>query len=462
MKYALLSLGIWLVSGAALAQSAAKGITWSSDYAEAQAQAAAEGKPLFLVLNMDGERANDFLAKEAYFDKTIVALSQESVNVVGSNFEHAKAGVDCPRFPGVTCAEHQACEQAIRKYVLKVANSVEIISPQHLFLNGMGDVILAVPYAISLPEMQWCFAAAFKDQEITSSVKLSPKRRAPKRLVMANVPDLPSAEEATMLTREEVLEFVDEIKRGTLRGAERRRALTQVVRSEEPEALEVMQSLLRKSPGGRRNRNDPRIGYLRDIGAFSPEPYWEMTSELISAGSDELRNQAIVALEQLGAEDSLKIIRKVAAKEKDPLILKNLLRAMASVGPGDKFVRKELFKRSRKERDELLRINAVVALGVLSPGDDLDEILTELSGDKELKIRMAAASAMAMTRDRAWIEVLTGMYAGAKDPNARRVLASVRLVYTDGDLRALGAILKELAGDKIERPRFFGRSQRGG
>lgn len=456
MKYAILCLWLCLGPGGATggAESMRAGVAWSAGLAEALEQAKAEGKPVFVALNMDDEKANDFLAKRGYSDKAIVALSKATVNVIGSGFDHAPAGEACPRFGSLSCAEHKAAEGAIRKQLLKVEGGAPIVAPQHFFLAPSGKVILSVPYAISLPELQWCFAAALDHQGIESPVKISPKSRAPKRLVMDDVPDLTSAEAVVLLNRDEALELLDQLKRNTLKGGAKRKAIRSLLRTDEKETLDYISTLLRKGTG-KRAKKDPRLEYVRMIGALSPESYWPLVTELISGGDDELRNQAIVTLEQLGAEDSLKAIRKVVAKERDPLLLKNLLRAMASAGPGDKKVRKDLIRRCLKERDELLRINAVVALGHLAPGDDVEQLLQELSGNEERDIRMAAACAMALTRQLTWEAHLKGMFKATKDPEEKRILSSVRLVFEEGDLLPLAAVLKGLAGDKLPRPRLF-------
>lgn len=437
--------------------SRADGIQWSSSWEQALVLAKREGKPLFCALNMDGEKANDELAGVGYHDETIVKLSRQTVNLIGSSFEHAPLGQPCPRFGLPGCELHIAVEAALRKQVLQVSGATPIVAPQHLFLSSEGKLLLSVPYALSLPELQWCFAAALQPQGVERDVKLSSKLRPPKRLVMDRVPVLPAVEAARLLNREEALASLDQLKRGVLKGGERRKALRALMQTEEAETLAFMEALLREGPG-RRQKKDPRLEYLAEIGALSPASYAPLLTEFLSAGEEALRNQTIVALEQLGSEDSLKALRKALGKERNPTLIKNLLRAVASAGPGDARVQKDLLRRAQKERAELLRINAIVALGYLSPSAEVSALLRELITSEEPKLRLAAACAMALTRNPEWEEVLTQLSRETQEEPQRQALKAIQRVFEAGDLRPLGKVLKRLAGDELERPRLFGNA----
>ena len=75
-------LGLALCAGfAAPTASTGKAIEWSPSYQEALELAAKEARVIFIAVNMDGERANDRMADQVYGDRTIVALSESSVNM---------------------------------------------------------------------------------------------------------------------------------------------------------------------------------------------------------------------------------------------------------------------------------------------------------------------------------------------------------------------------------------------
>jgi len=121
-------------------------------------------------------------------------------------------------------------------------------------------------------------------------------------------------------------------------------------------------------------------------------------------------------------------------------------------------VQKDLLRRAQKERDELLRINAIVALGHLAPSEEVSELLRELVTSEEPKLRLAAACAMALTRNPDWEEVLAQLYRDTKEEPQKLALKAIRHVFEQGDLRPLGKVLKRLAGDELERPRLFGNA----
>lgn len=460
MKNSLLGLFLCLLASQSAAsvpgRVTSEGIHWRASLSGALDEAQASGSAVFVVLNMDGEKANDELANFIYRDKLICELAAGTINVVGSSFEHTPAPGICARFGSVTCREHQDVEKEIRKRLLGVPSSAPIVAPQHFFLTPDGDPILAVPYGISRPELEWCFGAAYHHQGTAPTAQGQGEARPPKRLVMSKIPSTEELGLERLLSREEALAAIEVLKRGLLKGKEESDLLLALMRTDEPETLKYMETLLRKS-GRRKSSKDPRLAHIANIGRLSPPSYWSLLTPLIGSGGAALQNQAIVALEQLGAPDSLKALRKALGKQRDPAILKNLLRAVASAGAGDKKVRKDLLKRSAKSKDLQLRVNAILALGYLAPHEDISTRLNELAGSESTEERMAAACAMALTRDRKWVEVLVRMNAAAKDPSEQATLKAVQVAFEQGDLRYLGKVVGRLAGDELGRPRLFGR-----
>ena len=103
------------------------GIPWEADWAAARDRARTENRVVFLAVNMDGERANDRLAKEVYREKAVVALAERTVPLVASAFAHGR-GV-CPRFGGLRCAEHQQVDIRARDEVLQPDADGFVVAP---------------------------------------------------------------------------------------------------------------------------------------------------------------------------------------------------------------------------------------------------------------------------------------------------------------------------------------------
>ncbi len=466
---------------ALLGSSAPKGgITWDPIYEDALARAASEKKVVFIAVNMDGERANDRMVKEMYKEKSILELSTSTINLIASNSTHSQGDKTCKRFGGVSCPEHRRVDVSVRGSVLKPDAEGYVIAPQHVWLGPDGAVILSVPYAISVPEMEWCFVTALRTLDPGFQFKLSSGARAPRALVMGDVAETQAAGQrgSAPPTREEALELLDEIKRGGRSGgrggwAEREQNIRRLVQADEPEAREYVLTHLRAAAGGRwggggggrgsgegeegQQRPDRRATLLRWIGEVSPPSYWEVCAEFISSGEDVLRKDAVVALEQLAAPESLKVIRSAVKKEKDPMIRKNLYRALGTAGNADKGVRKILLKEATDKRNELWRLNSIIALGFLAPDEDVDELLRVTFEEKEGPDQVAAVLSMAITRNTDWLEVLKAKEKdAATSEELRETLKTSIEILEGGPLWKLVPDVKQVASDEIVRRRSFG------
>ena len=92
-------------------------IDWQRSLEDALALALAEGRPILVAVNMDGESASERIVREDYRDPDFVAATRRYVCVVSSVFRHAARDHDdegrripCPRLGQVTCGEHVALE----------------------------------------------------------------------------------------------------------------------------------------------------------------------------------------------------------------------------------------------------------------------------------------------------------------------------------------------------------------
>ena len=109
----------------------AQQIHWERNLADALALARAEGRPLLLAVNMDGESASDRIVREEYRDPKFVAATRNYVCVVASLFRHNPRDYDdacrripCPRLGCCPCGEHMALDPALCEQLLAAGKPV--------------------------------------------------------------------------------------------------------------------------------------------------------------------------------------------------------------------------------------------------------------------------------------------------------------------------------------------------
>ena len=112
MSMLTLALSLFL-----LPQEPAPRIEWQRSLADALQVQSQTGQPLLLCVNTDGEVFCDRFAETTYRDPAFVALTKGYVCVIASPDRHTERDYDgqgrrieCPRFPGCTCSEHQNVE----------------------------------------------------------------------------------------------------------------------------------------------------------------------------------------------------------------------------------------------------------------------------------------------------------------------------------------------------------------
>lgn len=474
MRLPLALAATCLLSVAAHAQ-----IAWQKTLESALATAKDGGKVVVLAVNMDGEKANDRMANKMYAEKEVVALAARTLNVVASAAEHAAPTKACTRFDGLMCLDHRRVDMEARKDILKADASGMVIAPQHVWLSGDGKVLLSVPYEIAKDEMVWCFVTAIKKLDAKSDVAMPSTARAPRRVVMDGVYDPGAAETAAPLSKKELLELIEKVKRG-LPAEERWNALLRILVCDDPAAVDCIQAELRSGAagggrggggggGGRggggggggagRGAADgatKHMRIIRAIGAGSPPVYAPLVHEFVGNFAPEMRMEAAVALEQLAAPESAKVLEKQLAEEKDPKVQKDLVRALAACGAKEAKVKKEVARRARADKDLLVRRNAIYSLSHFAPDKDvlaaLDAVLT--TGSEEDK--RAAALALALKRDEGWRGALETHLRSAIDGPLKSTLEAALAVSNGADLSTIGAEVARLCRDDIERVRIFG------
>ncbi len=110
-------------------------ITWQRTFEDAVAVARAEGRPLLIAVNMDGEIASEHYAGVRYRQPEVAALYEPYVCLMASVYRHNPADhdehgerIECPRFGSVTCGEHIALEPQLHDLFF----DGQRIAPRHI------------------------------------------------------------------------------------------------------------------------------------------------------------------------------------------------------------------------------------------------------------------------------------------------------------------------------------------
>ncbi|MHC4817561.1 MAG: hypothetical protein ACYTF8_05870 [Planctomycetota bacterium] len=124
-------------------------ITWQRTWEDAVAVSQETGKPILVCINMDGEIASEHYAGVRYRQPEIAALYEPFVTVIASVYRHNPRDHDdqgrripCPRFGGVTCAEHIWIEPVIYE---KFCDG-QRVAPRHIIVNLEGGEVSDVFY----------------------------------------------------------------------------------------------------------------------------------------------------------------------------------------------------------------------------------------------------------------------------------------------------------------------------
>lgn len=439
-----------LLLPALLAASSAS-ITWEADYDAAFERAANENKVIFVALNMDGEAANDRLAEDVYHEKLIVELSQHTVNLIGSRFEH---GAKCKRFDGVQCADHQSHDKRIRAEILKASPDTSVVAPQHLFVQADGTVLLSVPYEVRAKELAWCFVTAINKANPEAKMAMPSGAKAPRRLIQDGVLEPGTGDAAiSPLSSEEVEALIEEIRNG-MRAGERAQAMLRLIATDDERVIEYLKVELGDVRLQRRAGAFKRV--IRAMGAVSPASFAPLVEDFLKHPDDEIRMEAVVALEQLGNPKSAKELRSVVKKEDSAAIRAQMMRAIGIVGAEDKSARSTVMKAAKDKKDEELAANALFALGMHAADDKVWAQLEESLQEGSARLKQAAALGLALGRSTAHLERLRDLRKAEADKSVAATYDAVLAVLEGGPIAGLAEAVAEVTGNDIPRPRFFG------
>lgn len=368
-------------------------ILWERDYDAALARAQAEKKPLFVAFLMDDEPANDETIKH-YTDPQIVELANRFVCLACCIGEHGGAD-GCTKFPGVTCAQHQAIEKKARARWL-IGDTV--CAPQHVFCDSKGEVALRRIYLI-------------------------PKEALAKSLVIALTR---TGSDVTGLSRE-VLALADgdrvqvdkwlqdldgpnlELKEAALRGlayADDARALPAVLQR-----------------CGREHDDTVR---LAAISALARKGNYQAVGTLVKL-LDEPKAPILVriasTLDTIEMPEAGLPLLAVSKKERRDRVLGVLLRALANVQRGNADVR-DLCLKTLKTASTQLKAHTIVALGRLEPHAKITQGLLPHLDSRNQNMRGLAAWALGNQRTPEARKALEKLQQAEKTPEVGKLLGA--------------------------------------
>lgn len=456
----------------------ADAIAWEPTYEAAVARSAEEARVLVVAVQLVGEVASRRMMDDVYTDDTVAELCERTVCLGTSNAYQVGDEDFLAYFNAPSVEAARATDIAVREKVLVPDEDGYVVAPQHVFLAPDGEVLMSVPYEISAAELEWCLVEAILAVDPQADVERSGRARAPRRLVSGKVakeseaPPPPTPPDDKELA--ELLRQVDDLE-----GADLMDALERIMLSDARKALKEIEKQVRLSNnrgGGGVNRRT----LLRRVGERSPEPYWELVAAELDHKQQAVRNEAAVALEQLGSSDAQSDLVKRLGREDDALVRKNLARALGASGYDSARARRELIRVARKDDDALVRVNAVLAIGQLTAHDESREYLAQVMIEGEERERAAALVAVAWARDPYWARLLSLLVAPDEidkdtarpldandvaalaevfaEPSGRvaDALATCRAVLGGAPVTALAPSVRQLGGDEVPRRRLFG------
>jgi len=427
-------------------------VTWQKDLQTAQDLAKDQNKVVFIALNMDEERANDRMAKQVYTDKKIIKLAEQTVNVVGSRFEHGKSS--CKRFSGIACEDHQSIDKAVRLRVLDLPADANVVAPQHIFLGPDGKILLSVAYEITVPQLQWCFVTAINKANPNGKISMPAGAKAPRRVLLDGVAATEGSDVSIPpLDRVELANTMIYIRRGA-KGSDRVDAIRSMLGTDDEDCIEFLE----KEFGDFRyeRRGDQLVRLLKAVGGASPPNFWTTIDHFLKSSDDEFRNLTAVALEQLAAPDSVKVMKSYFGKEKSTQVKKNLLRAIGVAGAESKSARSIVTKAWKNSKEPLLQTNALLVLGLHASDKKAFAILEEALQSNNPTHRQAAALGLAFARAKDHAEMLQGFAENEQEPECKAVMKRCLKVLQDGPLSTIADDFARIGQDEFPRPRFFG------
>lgn len=334
-------------------------IAWAPGLAAAQESAKARNVPLLVVLNMDAERGNDAMVAEVYTAPAVREAAKKVSATVASIGRHPEADAGgrkvCSRFGHVTCDEHRATEEVVRKEWLRRGEKDDIESPRHIFRAPDGQLLF---------ERVWTLDAV----ELVALIDRAAKCCTPEILAAW---DTPKAR----------LERVSD-PLACLRQA----ALADLLGARDPKLDQQVADLAKRT-----ERTDVASDVIQALGASGTPERAALVRGLLAAAAPEVRNEAAAAVARQKSKEAADALLAAFGKEKQEETKAVLLRAYAVAG-GDAPKTRDFVLRHAKGGDEKLRVHAVLALAPWAKDDPVVDAVRRLPANEKAPDLLRAAA----------------------------------------------------------------------
>jgi HEAT repeat protein len=368
-------------------------ISWETDFDAALERAATDKKPLFVAFLMDNEPANDQTIKEHYTDAEIIDLTNRFVCLVCCIGEHKSEDGGCSKFPGITCAQHNAIEKKARARWLV---GDDVCCPQHVFCNSKGEVVMRRVYLIPKDTLAKCLAMTLQATGgNTAGLRPGTLVDEEKMKVDGWIKDLDCNN----------LEVREEALRG-LGSADDARALPAVLRQCDA------------------SRDDATR--MAAIGALARKGHYEAVKPLTAMLKDKsapILIRVAQSLDTIQMPESVPDLLAAAKKEKRDRVLGVMLRAAArSQGSNDEV--RDLCLRTLKSASAQLKGHVMVALGHLDTDKKVVDAMLPLMENRNQNTRGLATWVLGGQRTPESTKALTELQRTEKTPEVIKLLTS--------------------------------------
>ncbi len=303
---------------------------WAPSIEAGLADAKARGQAFMVALNMDNEAGNQRMLDEVYTSEEFRAASQKCVVAVASLFQHrllpdAKSGARvCERFGSVTCEQHRAIEDVVRRQWLGRGPKDDVESPRHIFVAPNGKILFQRVWTIEKEDLA---ALMLRASELCTPERLERWDTLEGRLERAIDP----------------IASVREI------------ALGELIASDDPAVDGKLKETLKSV-------KDPRIvgSVLAAFAAAGTPERRAIAHDGLTHKDPVVRTMVIHAMGRSGAADHLPLLLARAGKEKETAPRASLYRALGVLGKDDEAAAKAV-RKGLGDSDETARANAFAA-----------------------------------------------------------------------------------------------------
>jgi HEAT repeat protein len=400
-------------------------LQWAHDYDAALKTAAAEKKPILFVIMKDNEIACKRMLESVYTDEGVKARLGSFVLLPCSTYDHTDgASQNCTQFKGVTCAEHQAIERAMRQ---RFQDENLVVAPQHLVCDSSGKLLLRKLY-----ELKPAGLIEFLDRgfglflEGAGGVASQPASKAAESKPAGGAPAA-DANAPKKLSPDLEAKVVSIVKGDD---AAKESLTKELMTDSTPERRDAFLEVV-----ARLKMNKDKEIVIRAIGY--PE-FASAAPAVITLLADKdalVRNCAVVTLEEMANPSACDPLVQLIKKEKEPEIHKDVVRALGPCGGAKPEARAILLKELGSSQENV-RSGAALSLGYFLAGDaDVEKALRsrwEKDGSN-LRIKTAILWGIALSGDQAQVKLVDDLTKDDNNGQIKQLAAGVKTRLNGGD-----------------------------